>query len=81
MSREARPRPLFALLGPWAHRWIAGAGLRCSPEGSGFRGWLLLLGVNLVWPLEISSSVGISLAHFKGRGSRRILQSSLNSLF
>ena len=66
VSREARPRPLFALLGP---------------EGSGFRGWLPLLGVNLVWPLEISSSVGISLAHFKGRGSRGILQSSLNSLF
>lgn len=85
VSREARPRPLFALLGTWAHRWIAGACLRCSPEGSGFRRWLPLPGVNLVWPLgrgltEISSVV-ISLARFKGRGSRGILQSCPNSLF
>lgn len=50
VSREARPRPLFALLGTWAHRWIAGACLRCSPEGKGFGGWLPLPGVNLVWP-------------------------------
>lgn len=79
VSREAMPR-LFA------HRWIAGAGLRCSPEGSGFRGWPPLPRVSLVWPpglglTEISSSVGILLARFKGRGSRGILQSSLNSHF
>lgn len=80
--------PLLALRGRRAHRWVAGAGLRCNLAGPGFWRLAVPVMVSLVWPpgpgfTEICCGDFSSALQGKKVPQRvpRVSQSSLNSLF